>query len=129
LRALSNQLRFKFCQGGENPKHQAAVRRCGINLGTAASQHLEADLTLAQVIHQTDQVFEVSPKSIELPDHKRIARLQGLEASSQTRTVIFSTGGQVFVEALGGPRPRPTGHPAGGSGFECRRFLIPACSR
>src|SRR5712691_10967158 len=46
-------------------------------------------------------MLQITPEPIEFPDHERIARQEGLEAGTQTWTVLLATRGEVFVEALG----------------------------
>ena len=101
LGPLANQGCFKLRQGGENPKHQAPIRRRRIKGGSTARQHFEPDLALAQVIHQPQQVFEVASQPVKLPDHQRIPRLQGFETGLKTWPAVLTPRGVIFIKTRG----------------------------
>jgi hypothetical protein len=75
-------------------------------LGTGACQDFKSDLPLAQLLHECDEMFEIAPEPIEIPDHERIARLEGLETGGQTGTVLLATRGKVLI--TNGISPRQT---------------------
>ncbi len=98
---LADQLPFKFRQGGENPKHQAAVRRRRVDVGPLSGQDFEADIVLGQALSRIDQMLQIAPQPVELPDHKGVPLPQRLEASGKGRTVVFLAGCLVVVDMVG----------------------------
>ena len=72
----------------------------GIGQGVGASEHAQADTAGAQFVHGGQQMFQVTPQAVELPDDEGVARLQRLQAGLQARAVIQASRGAVFVEAL-----------------------------
>ena len=55
----------------------------------------------AQVLDRVDQVTQVAPEPVELPEHQRVAGLDRLQAGSQPGAGIVTAGRQVFVDTGG----------------------------
>jgi hypothetical protein len=67
--ALSNQFALEFGEGRENPEHQFTAGRGRIDVGALASKDLQADTSARQVVDRVDQVTQVAPQAVELPNH------------------------------------------------------------
>ena len=59
-----------------------------------AGQDLEAHAMGRQIVHGIDQMPQVAPEAVELPDDQRIALPQGLEAGRQAGTVVAPARGR-----------------------------------
>ena len=99
---LGDELALELRQRREDSEHQTSVRGGGTDLGARAGEHSKAHAALGQLVHGADQVFQITPQSVELPHHERVARLQRLQAGVEARAVIVASGGAVFVDALRG---------------------------
>ena len=61
-------------------------------------EHLEADTALRQVLHDGDQVFEVTTKTVEFPYDENVLVPEGFETSGQPRTVRAVPRGAILVD-------------------------------
>ena len=84
----------------ENAKGEPAVGGGGVDLRPGAGQHFQAHPPDAQILGRVDQVLEVAPKPVELPQDKRVAGLKCLETGNQAGTRIMPAGREVLVDAL-----------------------------
>ena len=60
----------------------------------------EADAALAEVFDGFNQVFQIAPEPVELPDHEHIAFAERLQASSEARPVVFRAGSLVLIDVI-----------------------------
>ena len=65
--ALADQLALEFRQGSEDAEDEAAGRGRRVDLCALARQHAQANPTLRELLHDTDEVVQVAPEAIELP--------------------------------------------------------------
>jgi hypothetical protein len=102
LRAtLSDELAFELGECSEDAECEASIGRHCVDLRARAGQHLQPDAPGAQVFDRVDQVAQVAPKPIELPEHQRVAGLDRLQTNDQPRAGIVATGCRVLVDADG----------------------------
>src|SRR5271155_234496 len=101
----------EFRQRGEYPEHQPAAGR-GVDVGSLACQHAEADFAFHQLMDRIDEVTEVSPEPVELPDDQCAVFAQRPEAGFQAGPVIRSK------------QEKPEGEPMPMSEFTTRRAAL-----
>ena len=93
---------------GEDAEHQLARRRGGVDGCPVARQHLETDAPRAEVVNDVDEVAQVAPQPVELPDDEGIPATQRLECGIESRPRVQPPGGAVLVEPArgnaGGPQ-------------------------
>ena len=53
-------------------------------------QHLQPNASGAEILDRVDQVTQVAPKPVELPEHQRVAGLDRLQAGGQPRAGIVA---------------------------------------
>src|SRR5512135_2674437 len=82
----------------EDPEHQLARRRGGVDRGSLAGEHLQADPTGGQLVHRVDQVAEVPAQPVELPDDQRVALAQRLQARRQAGAIVATAGRRVLID-------------------------------
>ena len=70
---LADQFALELRQGSEDAEDKAAGRGCRVDLCALARQHAQADPTLRELLHNTDEMVQVPPEAIELPDDQGIA--------------------------------------------------------
>jgi hypothetical protein len=63
--------------------------------------NLEADGALAEVSDGLNQVFQIAPQSVELPDHEHIAFAERLQASGETGPVVLRAGSLILIDVIG----------------------------
>src|SRR5262249_53760265 len=61
----------------------------------------EANLSLHEVVDGVDEVAQIAPQAIKLPDDQRVALAQRLEAGLQAGPVVLLARGAILVEVLG----------------------------
>jgi len=119
LGALDDQIPLKLRQGREDAEHQLARRRGGVDGGTLAGQHLQADAAHGQLVNQVDQVAQIPPQPVQLPHHQGVAGPQSLDAGHQALAVVALARGLIFIKARRLHPPPPTArraaNPASGS--------------
>lgn len=87
-RPLPDQLSFELGQCCKDAEYELAASGGRVNAGSLASQHLEADSPILEVLDKGDQVAQASPESIELPDDQEITLSDGLETPLQARPLL-----------------------------------------
>src|SRR5271167_1901655 len=87
----------EFRQRGEYPEHQPAAGG-GVDVGSLACQHAEADFAFHQLMDRVDEVAEVAPEAIELPDDQRVILAHRFEAGFQTGPVVLPARGVILIE-------------------------------
>ena len=65
-----------------------------------AGQDLEAHALGGEVVHGIDEMAQVAPEAVELPDDQHVALAQGFEAGRQAGAVVAPARGQVLIEVL-----------------------------
>jgi hypothetical protein len=100
-RALGDQLAFELGECGEDAEGEAPIGRRCIDLCTGAGQHLQPDTPGAQILDRVDQVTQVAPQPVELPEHQRVAGLHRLQAGNQPGAGIVTAGRLVLVDTGG----------------------------
>ena len=53
-----------------------------------ARQHLETDAARAEVVNDVDEVAQVAPQPVELPDNEGVPATQGLESADSSTLMI-----------------------------------------
>ena len=71
--ALADQFALELRQGSEDAEDEAAGRGCRVDLRTLARQDTQADSALRELLHNTDEMVQVAPEAIKLPDDQGIA--------------------------------------------------------
>ena len=61
-------------------------------------EDFEANTLFCQIVHRIHQMTEVAAKSIEFPDHQRIAPAKGFERGIKAGASIQSSRGTVFID-------------------------------
>ncbi len=95
---IRNQLALEL---GKNAEREAAVGGRRIDLRARAGQHLQPDAPGAQVLDRVDQVTQIAPELVELPEDQRVAGLDRLQAGGQPRAGIVAARRQVLLDAGG----------------------------
>ena len=62
-------------------------------------------------MHGIDEVAQITPEAIQLPDHEGIAWLEGLKTGEESRAILPLAAGTIRVDAL-------RCDPRGGEGIE-----------
>ncbi len=83
--ALGNQLALKLGESGEDAEREAPVGGGRVDLRTGPSQHLQADISGAQILDRIDQMTQVAAEPVEFPEHQRVAGLDRFEARGPGR--------------------------------------------
>ena len=95
---IRNQLALEL---GKNAEREAAIGGRRIDLRARAGQHLQPDAPGAQVLDRVDQVTQIAPELVELPEDQRVAGLDRLQAGGQPRAGIVAARRQVLLDAGG----------------------------
>lgn len=61
-------------------------------------QHFQADAAPGQVVHGVDEMAQVTPQPVQLPNDQRVAGPQRFQTARQAGAVLSSAGDQVFIE-------------------------------
>ena len=61
-------------------------------------QHAKTDVARCEIMHDVDQVAEIAPEPVELPDDERVAVAESLQACIEIRSVIELAARGVAVE-------------------------------
>jgi hypothetical protein len=88
-------------QGGENPEHELAAGRGGVDVGSVPGEDFEADPPVGEFLHRVHEMTGVSAEPIEFPDDQDIPFPEGFEAGHKARSVVALAGGLVVVEVFG----------------------------
>jgi len=104
LRALDDQGALELGQRCEDAEHQLAGGPGGVDRRTLAGQHLEADTSSREVVHQVDEIAQVAAEPVQLPDHEGIALAQRLAAGGKARPVIPPAGSEITGDTLVVPK-------------------------
>jgi hypothetical protein len=62
------------------------------NLFPVARQHLETDAARAEVVNDVDEVAQVAPQPVELPDDEGIPATQCLQCGIESRPCVQPPG-------------------------------------
>src|SRR5208337_85596 len=81
---------LEFSERGKNAARESPVGGRRVDLRTGAGQNLQPDAPGAQVLDRVDQVTQVAPEPVELPEHQRVAGLDRLQAGCQSRAGIVA---------------------------------------
>jgi hypothetical protein len=109
LRPFGDERSLELGERGKDTEHQLSRRRGRVDGGALTGEYLQADLASGQIVHQVDEMAQIAPQPVQLPDDERIARAKRLEAGDKAGAVVPPPGGEVFVEMV-------RGHPGGGQG-------------
>ena len=72
-----------------------------------ARQHVETDAADAEVVNDVDEVAQIAPQPVELPDDEGVPATQGLQGSVESKTGVEAAGGAVLVESAPGNARSP----------------------
>jgi hypothetical protein len=67
-----------------------------------ARQHLEAYAASAEVVNDVDEVAQVAPQAVELPDDKNVTVTECFQCRIESRPRIELTVGAILIEPAGG---------------------------
>ena len=99
--SFGDEFAFEFGEGGEDSEDEFSGGCGGVDGGALPGEDLESDAAFGQVVNDVDQVPQVPAEPVELPDHQGVPVPQGFEACRELGSVVFLSGGQVFVERAG----------------------------
>lgn len=96
-RPLSDQVSLELCERGGDMEEELPGRgRCVDRL----DQALEADISLFELVDQTDQLLERAPEAIKSPDDQRVALAQVFDGLVETGSLGSTSGDDVFEDSL-----------------------------
>jgi len=101
LSAFPNTFCLQRGQRRQDPKHQSAIGRRGINLRASACHDFQANLLLIERVDEPHYMFQVASKSIQLPYDQGVARLQRFSTRGPAGAIICTPRGQVCVSPTG----------------------------
>jgi hypothetical protein len=81
-----------------------------------ARQHLETDAAHAEVVNEVDEVAQVAPQPVKLPDDECVPATQRLKCRIESRPSVEAAGGAILVESA-------RGNAAARSASRCRSVL------
>ena len=87
-RAFRDRLTLELGERSEDPNDELARRGGGVDRSTLTGEDLQADAARREVVDGVDQVVQVPPEPVELPNHERVAVAQRFHALGQARAVI-----------------------------------------
>ena len=96
--AFTDQLPLELGQRSEDPEHEVAGRRGGVDLRAFTGEHPQAHTAGGEVLHGVDQMGEVAAEEVEFPDHQHVALPQGAQAAVESGTVVAYAESEVVVE-------------------------------
>jgi integrase len=82
--ALDDQLALELGERREDAEDELSAGRRRVDAHAVPGQHAEADAACGQVVHGVDEVAQVTPEAIELPDDERVPFPESFRATGIT---------------------------------------------
>jgi hypothetical protein len=96
--AFHDQFALELGKACEDCKYQPAIGGGGVDRRTFACQHLEADATFRQITDCVNQVTQVAPKPVQLPDDQRVSPSERLRAGIKAGALIEPARSGIFIK-------------------------------
>ena len=97
-RALRDKRPLELSESSEDPEYELLGCCRRVDRGALASEDLETDTAVSEVMDGVHQVAQVSAETVELPHQEGVALPQCFQARRQVRAVVLFPGGLIFVE-------------------------------
>ena len=94
----SRTLPFELSQARKNPEDELSLSGGGVDPGSVTGEHLEADPLALELVDEVDEMPEIPPEAVELPDNQVVPLPKSLQTGLQPRSGIELSGGVVLVE-------------------------------
>jgi len=76
-------------------EQEFALRRRGVHL---FGQRAERDAAILQLVHCREQMRQRPTETVELPDHKAIARLEESQCLRKAHAIVAAAAGAIFEQ-------------------------------
>ena len=97
--ALGDQLALELGKRSKDAESETAIGGRRVDLRAGTGQDLQPDPARPEILRRRHEVTQIATEPVELPDDKRVAWLERLQAGGEARSGIMPTRGHILIDA------------------------------